>query len=288
MSAGVFVRSYSIAEAADRAQADPVNPVNRDHQQAQLQGTGKASFRGLPHDMAFGALRAFWANGWPEGAARIRTAMGEVAVPAVVSIRRRGRWADAGDELNRERVYAGDLERAWRTTSRAQVSAPRVVRVIIDIAANCGTGADSLFWRGAAGASLAEALTAAGYSVEIVAASAAQAVSSKGESVFTATTVKGAESPLNLTALAAATASASFFRGCVFATMNATVTGAACSSLGYTIPLTEAREALATLGIAQTPETRSFIVNGDVLDAESARLWVGDVVDALQKETAFA
>ena len=160
--------------------------------------------------------------------------------------------------------------------------------MIIDIAANCGTGADSLFWRGAAGASLAEALTAAGYSVEIVAASAAQAVSSKGESVFTATTVKGAESPLNLTALAAATASASFFRGCVFATMNATVTGAACSSLGYTIPLTEAREALATLGIAQTPETRSFIVNGDVLDAESARLWVGDVVEALQKETAFA
>ena len=284
-----FARMHSLVEAAERAAVPCVNPENARLHREHYNGAGKKHERGTERDMNTAELAEFWATGWPEGVDRLRAAMGEVTVPAIASIRRRPKWSDAGDELNRERLYAGDIERAWRTTSRVSVATPVTARILVDVAARWDVGSDELFWRGAAAASLAEALAAGGYSVEILATSATKEISSDNSaSMFTATTVKSPEAPMNMNSLAAACCTASFFRGCLWPIRIATLNERCKESLGSTMPISQSTDELAEMGLAKDATTRTFIVNQDVLDVAAARLWVADVVVALQKETAFA
>lgn len=285
--ANVFRRLMSLSAACDAALTPSVNPESESVRKEALSfGIRRASWLGIPRSMDFPQLREFWSTGWPEGAARIRESMGKVAVPALTSVRRRQRWSDAGDELSRDRLMAGDLDRAWRTTARVNLTAPRIVRVVVDVAGNCNVSADELFWRGAAGASLSEALTAAGYSVEIVAASVGVGTSNQGENVFTATIVKQANSPLNLTAVAATTASAGFFRTVLFSLYVNSTKGRGNSGYGRTESLTNHPAELKALGIAGDQTTRMFLVPGSVHSKTSAQAWVDSVVADLEASRA--
>jgi len=127
--------------------------------------------------------------------------------------RRRARWSDAGEELDRERLYNGDLDRAWRTVEREAAPAP-VVSVVFEWGANANHGADNLFWSGALATVLTDHLIESGHNVELHGLDYIE----HDNRIFTATltTMKEAHEPLRVLSLATATALPSVYRSNVF------------------------------------------------------------------------
>lgn len=127
--------------------------------------------------------------------------------------RRRPRYADTGEELDREKVYAGELDRAWRTMERTSAPAP-VVSVVFEWGANANHGADNLFWSGALATLLTDQLIDYGYNVELHGLDYIE--HDAGRHTATLTTMKEAHDPLRILALATATALPSVYRSNVF------------------------------------------------------------------------
>ena len=76
-------------------------------------------------------------RGWADGVKRIeQIATRELSAPA--SVRRRRVRGDAGDELDMQAVWRGDLNRAWSRTRRANRVGSRTVSSVIDLAAHAG------------------------------------------------------------------------------------------------------------------------------------------------------
>ncbi len=90
-------------------------------------------------------------------------------LPHPQNITRRPVWAAEGDELDRDRVYAGQLDTAWRRTRRERQNAPAVVRLLSAWGASSAYGPEELVWSGVALLAATDALEAAGYRVEAVA-----------------------------------------------------------------------------------------------------------------------
>jgi hypothetical protein len=88
----------------------------------------------------------------------------------ISSIRRVKTRGDFGDFIDMQRVYAGQLDRAWDTTTRVRATGVgRVVTtVMVNIGGNCHEAPDAFFWRGAAAVRLCDALERSGRSVRIV------------------------------------------------------------------------------------------------------------------------
>ena len=111
-------------------------------------------------------------KGWPEGVKKAREKVGDIGeLPMLRSYRRVRRFRNFGDEIRIERVYGGDLNRAWETREREARSgiSVGVVRIVVCIGGNFGMRADQLFYRGATAIMLADALERAGISTDIIA-----------------------------------------------------------------------------------------------------------------------
>jgi hypothetical protein len=164
------------------------------------------------HDI-HGAIRAY-RSGWPEGAARLEQAMAEMPeVPRPVSRRRRAQWSDAGDELDIQRVYRGQLDTAFRSARRAPRLAPQRVTVVAQQSAVANVRSEQFFWAGAAVVRLTELLTEAGYSVELLfVASSKKCGKHTPWSHSVMTTVKAPHAPLDLSAAAGVLCNAASFR----------------------------------------------------------------------------
>ncbi len=113
-------------------------------------------------------------RGWEAGAKRItkmsdKLTTGGGPLGAVRSIKRKRRWKDEGDELCPDRLHAGKLDVAWSGPER---NSPGVfgnaVNIGIQFGGNCSLSAEQLFWNGAAGLVIADALSSQGYQVSIV------------------------------------------------------------------------------------------------------------------------
>jgi hypothetical protein len=50
-------------------------------------------------------------EGWPEGVRLMEQVQSQIAPPQARSIRRRAQWSDQGDDLNLQRLYAGNIDR---------------------------------------------------------------------------------------------------------------------------------------------------------------------------------
>lgn len=168
-----------------------------------LSGTAK---RG---EKATAATMRLAREGWPEGAARVLSTAEQIEVPTILSIRRRGTWCDQGDEIEMQRVWSGDLDRAWRMTKKRATRAPTRVRIVLDSLAFAGEDAATMAMRGAAAVLLCDAMTAAGYSVEMRSAWQGAAVDRQ---FFLSVIVKSFDMPVDIGSLAATVALPSFFR----------------------------------------------------------------------------
>lgn len=145
-------------------------------------------------------------DGWPEGVKKMFDALGQLRdVVKPQSVRRRMEWRDQGDEYDIHRAWSGQFDKAWRRPVRRAGVGPLHVRLLCNTTESAGTEAESMFWRGAVTLFLADALTEAGYNVEVVSANVTMHLDSKNKlNSLILTTLKDARAPVELNSLAAA------------------------------------------------------------------------------------
>jgi hypothetical protein len=150
-------------------------------------------------------------KGWPEGAERLRalTAKLSAQLPQAKSIRRKLTWADAGDEICRDRLQSGQLDSCWRTMRRSQFVGPQTVAIETTWGGHYGQTAEELFWQGAAAAVMTDILEEAGYRVEVYANRVSER---RGHRHCIRVKVKEADMPLRLDGVAAVLCHAGIFR----------------------------------------------------------------------------
>lgn len=211
--------------------ASECSAQNRTHSDSDLfRNAAGSSFTGGIGNV--GKFREFANGGWADGAKRMREAIGEVEAPIAEDIRRRPRWGEDGDEIDMQRVWTGELDRAWFGCKPANGCAPKYVRLLVHVGALSSVSAEQMFYRGAACSILADALEEAGYRVEIVAYSRSNSVeagsggrgrrrrrsASRPDAKYAMTVpVKQSDESLDLERLAVVTAHAAMFRVAVWA-----------------------------------------------------------------------
>jgi hypothetical protein len=180
----------------------------RDRMAGRSRSTGRSWYGGLK---SLGEASDLLDKGWPEGAERVSKLAGLISdlIPKAKSVRRRLRWADDGDEIDRDRVLSGDLEHSWRSSRRESADGPRTISIETNWGGNWKLTAEELFWQGAMAAALTDRLEDAGYRVEVYANNYVD--HSEGHSL-TRVRIKEAESPMRPDALAAVLCHAGIFR----------------------------------------------------------------------------
>lgn len=194
---------------------------NAQSRDAFKSSTGDASWYGSASKEA---VRAELGGDWTRGFARIDKNLKTLSAPAVQSVRRSQVWSDAGDNVDMDKVWGGNLETAWRTSKRLSRTIPPSFRLIVSCGISAYTSADVLFWKGAATIRLAQALSDAGYNLEIVTVKACQpSISGPFKPGFSDKTIwiheikiKDFQSPFNLNACGVALAHPGFVRAALF------------------------------------------------------------------------
>ncbi len=220
-------------------------------------------------------------NGWAAGVSLLSDVPADSDPPAPRTIRRRLKWGDCGDDVDMQRIWAGQLETAWRRPTKAQASGPARVRIIVDSIAYGSENAAKMRWRGVAALRLSDALTEAGYSVQVESGFTARGSDASNKYVLR-TIVKPYEAPLDLAALAATTALPAFFR-----------------ALGHEWHLIAAPRQITSNAFFVDPlEVKFFadanddaplvLATGAINSAESAAEWVRDSIQQIESPVEAA
>lgn len=155
-------------------------------------------------------------EGWPEQAERAKKlAEGMLPLlPPPESLRRKTRWADDGDELDRDRLYASGIETAFRTTRQHLQRSPRTVRIIGSWSIAGSHTAEEIAWNGAAITALVDLLENADFRVELSLGLPAN----EGRSIsLPVVRIKAPMEPMNINTVAAVAGHAGIFRSFGFA-----------------------------------------------------------------------
>ncbi len=143
------------------------------------------------------------ANGlWESGVRDIESMLADLAsveLPQPACRRRRGVWADDGDEFDHDRFRAG--RECWRTLRRQHVTGPQHITLVAQVGGMFGVPPEEFFWRGAVAVCLADLLEKAGYRVTMYAASKTSNSYTNGCGSFRFVQVKGGGDPVNLASL---------------------------------------------------------------------------------------
>lgn len=226
-----------------------------------------------------GAQAFIRAANYPEGAARIAKLAAAIEAPEAVTVRRRPRWEDQGDEVDMQRVWAGNLDHAWRRTRRTAVLGPSRVRIAVPIYGYGGMSSMVLAWRGVCGVALADRLTEAGHSVEIVAYEASIPKDGAARVSVQTMVVKAYESPLDMGFLAAMIGCPAFSRGVLIPYFYAQSARAIEDGVAQGSP--------PLLRDVKTPHADSvWLVPTTVKNADTARAWIADVVAKMNARAA--
>lgn len=219
-------------------------------------------------------------NGWPEGVEKIeQIATRELSAPA--SVRRRRVRGDAGDEIDMQAVWRGDLNRAWTRTRRANRVGPRVVTIVIDLCANAGVTSDKLFWRGASALRLAQLLTESGYAVALYGGFGGSRSDATGKlTIGQLVEIKSQDSPLDMDKLAALTAMAGFFRTSLFAGIHY-----ACDQYGQDTDWGLGKPSPEHLAAAVKllPVPQNVIIQKAVLNEQAANDWIDEALKQIEE-----
>ena len=219
-------------------------------------------------------------TGYPNGGDIMRCFHEQVAarLPRALGFMRTKRKGDQGDELDYHAVLRGASDRAWTKAARAIKSGSGVLRLCVDVAGNCSQSADALRWRGIAGASLAEVMRKAGYSVEIQAVLATASPDlHKTINTYTSVVVKSRKATVDFDQLAATIGLPGFYRtfgfhaivrGCDIAGLRAG------NGLGHYL----SAESVAPLD----PKVTTLFVSPEVMGEATAVEWVARSVKLLQ------
>jgi hypothetical protein len=217
-SGKVWVRSYQFDQIHDLMD-ESINPVYHSTNQGLIDEINQKMRRGEQFYVGgfgtFKKVQELLTKGWPEGAERIERMAEkvEVTLPNPRGIRRRLKWADNGDEYDKDRMYDGHWDTPWRSTTRAVAVATPVIDILVPMDGNCDRTHDELFWSGAAALSLMHKLEAAGYQTSLTAALTTACKWNRSEGYFgNYFLLKRAGDPLQPDALAAVICSGAVFR----------------------------------------------------------------------------
>ena len=205
-------------------------------------------------------------GGWVKGAKRIQNELGHIELPTLTDIRRRGRWSDNGDELSVDRLYAGDVDRCWRTSKRGVTHQPPPLHLFCDISVNCDD--ERLFWRGAVTCAFAEAAIAVGHRVCIEQVINIECLTTSGSGFLSVTKIKDYDAPLNPAAMAAIGACTASLRLTDFG--HCVQIPEAISGYGSPTPITVQR--LAVRGLIDE-NAHSLLVPQTIYSKEAAIEW---------------
>jgi hypothetical protein len=154
-------------------EADTPAAINRSYLKEVLE-RGGSYWLGV--EGGFAAVQEYVRSGWKEGYERM-VRMGEKLLPkelevatAIASRRKRKRtMGEQGASVDMDRVWQGNLDRAWNQMRHViKIStSPRNVGIFVDLGASAGVTAESLTWRGAVAVKLIDWLMKSGYSVSL-------------------------------------------------------------------------------------------------------------------------
>lgn len=217
-------------------------------------------------------------DGWPRGLKlydELSEAMTDTPVPT--SIRRRSRWTDQGDDLEMQRVYSGDLDRAWRRTQRAPARGPQRVRIVVDALAHGGVDADVMAWRGVAAVALCDALVAAGYMVEMLSAWNGYGYAGRQGQVDyrLAVVTKAFHAPVDIATLLATNALPAFFRALGHLFQPLAARGPCGGSPAYLVRPLDATE-------YASDDAYLFVAPQSINSARAAREWVAGCIEDIE------
>lgn len=104
-------------------------------------------------------------EGWKDGADKALKLSDDLLdrITQPLSIRRKLKWADDGDEFDRERLNDGHFDTAWRSTSRQIAVAVPVIQIAMSWGASAYTTHEQFFWTGATALALCRVLEHSGY-----------------------------------------------------------------------------------------------------------------------------
>lgn len=273
----IFLHLDSIAEYA-ALRSSPVNVNKGKHDDG-----GGSSWFGVPTYREADAICR--SGSWPAGLARMERELGGFEAPAATSTKRRSEWSDQGDALDIHRVYAGNLDRAWRRTARRAVRSSRNLVIIFPLSIPARGSADMLFWRGAAALKLTDLLTVAGYTVTLMGTEGTRGHGVLGgpRAGHTSLIVKAAEAPLDVQSLIVAVAFPGFSRTVGF---EATRSYPFEVSHGLGETIYDDRACIDALGLPH-----ANVIDGlftQVHDRDTARAWIAARVAALEADQQAA
>ena len=238
------------------------------------------SWYGMPDDSTespIGYASRMLNDGWPEGVARLQEAIKTIAgIAPPESMRRRLAWCDNGDSIDMNRVYTGQLDKAWRRAKRQTSRAPAPVTIWVSFSIPFTASPDALFWRGAAVAALADLLQSAGYSVGIQAFNNGTGCVYGSSSPYFdfVTTVKPQGAPMDISTLAAAVALPSMVRGAEYG-----MEIVAMSEDGYKVDDGICHPSASPYNGMQPGDVS---IPADTTTPERAAAWVAAQVEAIQ------
>jgi len=157
-------------------------------------------------------------QGWPENAELVRKAaneldaglaLGTVEAMTMEVRKRKRRRMDYGDTLDMQRVWGGELDRAWERPVRHPKLAPtqRYATVFVDTSTPARMGASQGMWRAACAVRICDLLTCAGLATEIWVGSSSEDTFASAEAHYSWVAVRAKEytQPVNLDRIAALT-----------------------------------------------------------------------------------
>lgn len=172
--------------------------------------------------------------GWPEGVQKGSELMAKLAIPPMPVMRRKRKRGEFGSHLDIHRVYQGQLDTAWETTTRDVPAALKGqnIRVLVDLNASGCQHSEQLFWNGATAATIVKALEDSGRNVKVtVYANCQNLMEGSGRTNFISMDVKEFQTKLPLDMLFSTVALAGFYRIWMF-TAWCTVDRRIASGLG--------------------------------------------------------
>lgn len=266
------IKNGKCHNARNKAYRDSFHAKNHEHGWMGLEDFAKES-----ESSTNATLRAI-EEGWPQGVKLMGGTSSLIDLPIPRSIRRRMAWTDHGDEIEMQRVWAGNIDQAWRRSIRMDSVGPQRVRILVDSIASGAMDAETMAWRGIAAMRLCDLLTDAGYNVQVESVFTGRA---DGKYYHLSVTVKEYQAPLDLASLSATTALPSFFRALGHEWHYIAAPKSIGENYGYSLPGTQ-------LEHFKTDDCVTTFLVEDVNNAEDAASWIKNAVHKLENIAGLA
>ena len=200
----------SVGEFIAAADSLPVTCLSNEGPAKFCRDQRNSDWFGLPFEAGYTDIVELARAGWSDGASKLFDMANQIKVPAMEKITRKRVWADQGEEVDVDRLFAGE-DHFWQglTTAR-KPKGGKVVRIAVNVSVQGGVDAEDMFWTGAAGLVLADTLTKAGYLVGIDLLRAAH--NERKEHLYLKVALKQPDEPMSITGLASTVCLGGFFR----------------------------------------------------------------------------